>query len=177
MLKKGNAFAILALSLLVALSSFTGCAKKKTETPPPPVTKQEERRPEPRVTEKAPVEKTEEKVTLRESDLNTIYFDYDKSVIKADQRSRLEKNAQLLKDNPSVKLLLEGHCDERGSNEYNIALGDRRAKSVQRFLSDYGISSSRVQTVSYGEERPASSGHNESAWSQNRRCEFTITSQ
>ncbi len=180
MYKKCNAAVILALSLLVVFSCLNGCAKKKAETPPP--------KPEPRVREKKPapaprpqVKKPErrevEKVALRESAFDTIYFDFDKSDIRSDQRSRINKNAQLLSENRNVRIRIEGHCDERGTNEYNMALGQRRADSAKQYFVDYGISSSRITTISYGEERPAATGHNESAWSQNRRGELKITSQ
>jgi len=92
-------------------------------------------------------------------------------------RGLLNKNASLLNEHKNVRILLEGHCDERGTNEYNQALGQRRAKSIEQYLTDYGISSSRISTISYGEERPVAAGHNETAWAKNRRCEFKITSQ
>ena len=89
----------------------------------------------------------------------------------------MNRNARLLNDNKTVKIRLEGNCDERGTNEYNMALGDRRANSVRQFLMDYGISDSRITTISFGEERPIDPGHNEDAWAKNRRCDFKITTQ
>lgn len=98
-----------------------------------------------------------------------VFFDFDKSNIRPDQRATLEKQAAWLKGYPQVKLSIEGHCDERGTREYNLALGERRANAVKDFLVALGINPDRLQTVSYGKERPAAQGHNEAAWAQNRR--------
>ena len=173
---------IITFSILLALAFMNGCAGKKKVVEQPPkqeVKKPEEPKPAPKPQVKqAPTKQVEEKVAeLGESSLETIYFDFDKSDIRADQRDKMNKNARLLNDNKTVKIRLEGNCDERGTNEYNMALGDRRANSVRQFLMDYGISDSRITTISYGEERPIDAGHNEDAWAKNRRCEFKITSQ
>ena len=98
-----------------------------------------------------------------------VFFDFDKSNIRPDQRATLEKQAAWLKAYPQVKLTIEGHCDERGTREYNLALGERRANSVKDFLVALGINPDRLQTISYGKERPVALGHNEAAWAQNRR--------
>lgn len=103
-----------------------------------------------------------------------IYFDFDKSNIRADQRSRIEKNAEILKKKSNTKIRIEGNCDERGTNEYNMALGERRAMSAKKYLMNMGIAGSRLKTISYGEERPLSYGHDDLAWSQNRRDDFLI---
>jgi len=103
-----------------------------------------------------------------------IYFDFDKSFIKPEYRPVLEEKAALLKDNPNIHIRIEGNCDERGTNEYNIALGERRANSAKSFLVSLGISPDRVETISYGEERPFSLGHDEDSWSKNRRDDFLI---
>ena len=178
--KKLNVTLILVLSIFLALSFMNGCASKKkvAEQPKQEVKKPEEPKPAPTPQVKETPKKVEEKVAeLRESAFETIYFDFDKSDIRSDQRDRMNRNARLLYDNKNVMVRLEGHCDERGTNEYNMALGDRRANSVRQFLVDYGISDSRITTISYGEERPVDPGHNEDAWAKNRRCEFKITSQ
>lgn len=109
--------------------------------------------------------------------LQTVYFDFNSSVLRSDTRSALESNASFLKENPSVKVIVEGHCDERGSVQYNIALGEKRAKSIKRFLTSMGVESSRVETATYGKERPVAFGHDESAWSQNRRGNFVISAK
>lgn len=104
--------------------------------------------------------------------LNTIHFDFDRSAIRPDMVPVLDGNTRYLKKHPSVNIVVEGHCDERGTNEYNLALGDRRANSTKSYLVRQGLSSDRLRTVSYGEERPLEYGHNEAAWYMNRRAEF-----
>lgn len=105
---------------------------------------------------------------------NTVLFDFDSSVIKDKQRSKIEAVAAFLKTTTSNKLLIEGHCDERGTEEYNRALGERRALAVREYLVRLGIQASRIRTISYGFDRPADAGHNEAAWSKNRRGEFIV---
>ena len=107
--------------------------------------------------------------------LETVYFDFDKSDLRQDARDVLSKNAEaLLKKIADAKVKIEGHCDERGSDEYNLALGERRAKSVAKYLTTLGIKADRISTISYGKEKPAVQGSDESAWSKNRRAEFVI---
>ncbi len=105
-------------------------------------------------------------------DLQTIYFDYDSSDIRADARPVLRANADSINNKTSGVVTIEGHCDERGSTEYNLALGERRANAVRNYLVDLGVPSSRLRTVSFGEDRPAVQGHDESAWRYNRRSDF-----
>ena len=101
-----------------------------------------------------------------------IYFEYDSSEIQAQYRPTVEAHAAYLASNPNVSITLEGHADERGSREYNLALGERRAEAVKRQMTLLGASSSQIRLVSYGEERPAVDNHDEYAWSQNRRVEI-----
>ena len=101
-----------------------------------------------------------------------VYFDFDKSDIKGDFRDVIQAHAEYLASHPDVSVTLEGHADERGTREYNIALGERRANAVQKMLTLQGASASQIRVVSYGEERPAALGHDEDAWSLNRRAEF-----
>ena len=103
-----------------------------------------------------------------------IYFDFDKYNLKPKAQEVLKRKAEWLRNNPGESVIIEGHCDERGTNEYNLALGDRRAQSAKNFLIDLGIAESRLTTISYGEERPADPRHNENAWSKNRRAHFVI---
>lgn len=110
--------------------------------------------------------------TLDGRSLETVYFDYDAFTLSPEARRALERNAAWLKANPTVKVTVEGHCDERGSDEYNLALGERRALAVKNYLVTLGISEDRLAAVSYGEERPAAAGHDETAWAKNRRGEF-----
>jgi len=105
--------------------------------------------------------------------LKSIYFDYDRAEIRPDARPQLRANADMIKKHGDWgTVTIEGHCDERGSEEYNLALGDRRANRVKAYLADLGVSSSRLRTVSFGEARPAVPGHSEAAWRYNRRSEF-----
>ncbi len=106
-----------------------------------------------------------------------IYFDFDKYDLNARAREVLANKAYFLKQYPNVKILIEGHCDERGTAEYNLALGERRANAAKQYLVQLGISESRISTVSYGKERPIDPGHNEAAWAKNRRAHFVIVSR
>jgi len=104
----------------------------------------------------------------------SIYFDFDKSFIKLEYRPILNEKAAFLKDYPEMRVRIEGNCDERGTNEYNLALGERRANSAKNFLVSWGIAADRIEIISYGEERPRALGHNEASWSQNRRDDFVL---
>jgi len=105
---------------------------------------------------------------------NVVYFEYDSDRLTSEAEDRLRTKASLLRANPAVELRVEGHADERGSTEYNLALGQRRAESARTFLTGYGITGNRVGTISYGKERPAVEGSTESAWARNRRAEFAV---
>jgi peptidoglycan-associated lipoprotein len=110
-----------------------------------------------------------------DSQLKDVNFDFDKSDIRPDARDLLKKNAEWMKANPKSKVQIEGHCDERGTNEYNLALGERRANAVKKYLSSLGVEADRLYTISYGEELPLDPGHNEEAWGKNRRAHFLVT--
>jgi len=103
-----------------------------------------------------------------------IHFDYDKSSVRPDDAGTLDQKVAILQANPELRIRIHGHCDERGSDEYNLALGNRRAQAAKQYLVSHGIDASRVETQSWGEERPLVDGHDEGAWSQNRRDEFEI---
>ncbi|CAN8139238.1 peptidoglycan-associated lipoprotein Pal [Thiomicrorhabdus sp. 6S2-11] len=120
---------------------------------------------------KAPAEMTNEqlKAMLRGK---VVYFDYDRSDVRAEYYQTIKLNAKYLNNNPSAQVTIAGHCDERGSREYNLALGERRALSVKNALMVEGISADRINVVSFGEDMPVVDGHTESAWSKNRRAEF-----
>lgn len=105
--------------------------------------------------------------------LESIYFDFDSSTLSPQSRETLAKNAEVLKGNGST-IRIEGHCDERGSDEYNLALGDQRAKAASLYLQSMGVPATKLSVISYGEEKPAVSGHDEKAWAQNRRDEFLV---
>ncbi|MBU1181516.1 MAG: peptidoglycan-associated lipoprotein Pal, partial [Proteobacteria bacterium] len=103
-----------------------------------------------------------------------VYFYYDSAALTPAAQELLKKDAAILEKYSDVSITLEGNCDERGTNEYNLALGERRAESAKKFLIDLGIAASRLKTVSYGEEKPVDTGHNEDAWSKNRRTHFVV---
>lgn len=178
---------VFACSSIFLLSS---CAKKQVvaeekeiTAPPEEVVKGEEEKPpavevakeeeEFKKAEEARKEEAEERMAIK-FEAASIYFDFDKSFIRQEYRPVLEKKAEFLKDNANIRIRIEGNCDERGTNEYNLALGDRRTTSALNFLVSLGISPDRIESISYGEERPLASGHNEDSWAQNRRDDFEI---
>ncbi len=105
---------------------------------------------------------------------NTVFFDYDSSALSADAEGTLMRQAAFLNANPALTVTLEGHCDERGTREYNLALGERRGSAARDFLLAQGVDSARIRVVSYGKERPAAAGSNESSWAKNRRAATVI---
>ena len=111
------------------------------------------------------------------SGLQTVHYPYDSFVLDSSGKDTLKANAQILKDHSSLKIQVEGHCDQRGGIQYNIALGEKRANSAKKFLEDQGVSADRVTTVSYGKERPMDPGTSEEAYAKNRRANFVITAK
>jgi peptidoglycan-associated lipoprotein len=103
-----------------------------------------------------------------------VYFDFDEATLDNPAQELLKQKAMWLRDNPDAGVVIEGHCDERGTNAYNMALGERRAESVKMFLVNLGVSDARLTTISYGEEKPVDMGHNEEAWAKNRRAAFVL---
>jgi peptidoglycan-associated lipoprotein len=177
----------LALLFPLALAVLTGCPKKAEPVPtPPPVTEETETVEEPPVVvpkeegfrEEKPRVETKVEPSIAELNrsgvLKPVYFDYDRSLVREDQRAVLLSNAQWLKANPRYIVEIGGHCDERGTTEYNLALGDRRANAIRDYLVGLGVDASRLEVVSYGEERPAIPGSGEETWAQNRRAEFVV---
>ncbi len=160
-------FKWLPVVLVVALV-FSACAKKKVtpiQEPPPPAPVIEQPvtpPPAPPVVEEKPVS------------LEDVFFDFDKFGIKDEYKGVLSRNAEILMANLNKRVLVEGHCDERGTNEYNMALGEKRAKAVVDFYTSYGIAASRITWISYGEEKPFARGSNEAAWAQNRRAHMIV---
>ncbi len=123
-----------------------------------------------------PVQQTQKTSTTEQmqSALNKIYFDFDSADVSESARDTLSKNATEMMKDRSVKFRIEGNCDERGSTEYNLALGERRAKAARKYLVTMGVKPDRLSVISYGEEKPAVQGSDESAWAKNRRDEFVI---
>lgn len=173
---KSYVMAFLFLSLVIG-----GCGK---EQPPPEIVeeptvdeealrRQEEE--ERRRREEEERRRLEERKRKFEAEMSTmIHFDFDRYNIKEEYQPVLSSKAQLLREWPTVRIKIEGHCDEWGTNEYNLALGERRANSAKEFLVGAGVSPDRITTVSFGEERPLDPGHDKEAWKKNRRCEFSV---
>ena len=146
------------------------CQKKVVDATPAPA-------PEPVAMEKEEPAPKEEPVVYKAPDVvmqEDIYFEFDKSTLTPAAQDNLLRKADWLRENPDVTATIEGHCDERGTNEYNLALGDRRAESAKAFLVDLGIDASRLTTISYGEERPVCSESSEECWTKNRRDHFVV---
>lgn len=169
--------------LLVAVVVATGCRKQPPAAPQPqqtPTTVPQQTTPTtptptPTSTRDTDAERREEIRRLTAILEQVVYFDYDESTIRTDAQELLAAKVPVLRGNPSIRIRIEGHADERGSVEYNLALGMRRANAVRDYLVDFGIDASRFDVVSFGEDRPAANGSAESAWSQNRRAEFRVT--
>ena len=166
------------LCLVAVLLMLTGCPKKPTETaeatggkvtPPSGVTPPSE---SPMIDEPEIGETEIAGQGQRIASLNTVYFNYDRSDIREDMKSVLRDNAAWILDNSSVNVQIEGHCDERGTNDYNLALGSRRAESIKRYFVALGVPAARLSTISYGEEQPICRESRESCWGKNRRGQF-----
>ncbi len=110
-------------------------------------------------------------------ELETVYFGFDSFSLSNEGRAALQKDAQWLTENPTASIQVEGHCDERGTTEYNLALGERRANAAKEYLQKLGVDAARISVISYGEERPLESGHDEAAWAKNRRASFVLLSR
>ena len=196
MLQKHWTVAALVVTLtFMIFFSVSSCAKKKISSEPAATTAEEEARRQ--AEEEARQRELERQRALKEEDLSDeslsarmaeqrtvsartrfenedIYFEFDSVRLTPDAQEILAQKAQWLRANPDAEITIEGHCDNRGTNEYNLALGEGRAQSAMAFLTDLGIDAARLNTISYGEEKPADPGHNEAAWSKNRRDEFKI---
>ncbi len=164
MTKFGTALRYTTLTFaILALVSASGCGHKKDEGAVPNAVGADE--------------------TSGDSDsgkamgLQTVHFPFDSFRLDKEAKSTLKANAGILNDHSSVKIQIEGHCDERGGIQYNIALGEKRANTAKKYLEDLGISDDRISTISFGKEKPIDPGHDEAAWAKNRRDNFVITSK
>ncbi len=167
-----------AVTIVLAFAVF-GCHKKEVQPPPPPPPPAAvEKQAEPAPVDSAAIRARERARRLAEAKSQisgkVVYFDYDKSDIRPEFRSTLDQIAQTMKDFDELQVRVEGHCDERGTDAYNLALGERRANAARQYLVDSGISAGRIELKSWGEERPADAEHNEAAWEKNRRGEFIV---
>jgi peptidoglycan-associated lipoprotein len=167
-------FTILVAVLALAAGAV-GCAKKAVEAPPepPPAPPAQTETPAP---PPPPSQPETSPAPLTQSALLPVFFDLDSDALGGTSRATLDANAKLLRDNPTAQVTIEGHCDERGTVEYNLALGERRAQAARDYLVNAGIDAARIQVISYGKERPFDTGHTESAWAQNRRAHFVLRS-
>ena len=187
---KNWVFLVFFLVIVVAFLA-PSCAKKELKTEPT-MSEEEARR---RAEEEARKRELERQAAIREEALKEdalraegermqsareifenedVFFEFDSASLSIEAQEILRAKAQWLRDNPSARVLIEGHCDERGTNEYNLALGDRRAYSAKAFLTDLGIDETRLVIISYGEEQPIDRGSTEDAWAKNRRAHFVI---
>ena len=141
--------------------------------PPPPVAAP----PPPPAPTAAPAPRPAPKAFQANDAVKTIHFDFDKADIRAGDAKILDASAAWLKANPTYLLLIEGHCDERGTNEYNLALGERRAKAAMAYLGAQGVRADRITVISYGEERPVCTERTEACWGKNRRDQFLVKEQ
>ncbi len=185
---------IVLFAALITVFLMAGCAEKKVVQPTKPEIQEQQQpqttapketkekktkvRPEERITERqiSKIETGNEPSQYKEESglFKDIYFDFDKYDVQPDAKPVLQSIASWLLKNPSAKLLVEGHCDERGTSEYNLALGDRRAKAVRDYLSALGVPSNKIETISYGEEKPVCSEKTEECWAKNRRAHFVV---
>jgi peptidoglycan-associated lipoprotein len=159
------------IGLAIVLALAPGCSSRKKVSPeaniePPPT---ESNAPPPSTESERPPAPSEEATGERLA-LEDAFFDYDDFSLRQDAKAALEKDGKYLQKNSSTNVVIEGHCDERGSVEYNLALGEKRARAAKEYLTSYGIGGGRVTTISYGKERPFDQGHDESAWAKNRRA-------
>jgi peptidoglycan-associated lipoprotein len=185
-----NKFGMMAVILMVIMGLMltVSCAKKKIDGAGPSLTTGQDDADAARLRELERQKAIEEENLRRQRESadqgkmsgmdqfvnEDIHFNFDDSSLLPEAQEILQMKAKYLTQNPGMSIIIEGHCDERGTNDYNIALGDRRANGVKSFLMDLGIDASRMRAISYGEEKPLDPGHDESAWSKNRRAHFIV---
>lgn len=166
-----RSFVLNAVFVFFVILMLGGCGKKTVETPETG---------DPGAM--GPAESLESEVSATDNIMEgrtsgpmlPVYFDFDSSAIRADQVERIETNGDFIKENPELEIRIEGNCDPRGTKEYNLALGERRAQSAKKYLVNLGVDESRLSTVSWGEEKLLLYGHDEISWAQNRRADFVI---
>lgn len=191
MRRQGKALLVLVLLMTVVVAACKGKAKPPVARPmpPPPAFNPGPNVPPPPpqpVNEPVPVPPMPAEDTIgskslddlnRDSPLRPLFFELDSSDVSSDGQQVLQANAAVLKKYPTMQITIEGHCDERGTAEYNLALGERRALAAKNYLVSLGIAADKVKTVSYGKEFPFDPGHDDSAWKKNRRAHFVITAK
>jgi peptidoglycan-associated lipoprotein len=192
MKRHAKALLVLVLLMTVAVAACKGKAKPPVARPmPPPATNTSAPPPPPPepprpVSEPVPVPAMPEPDSItntsiddlnRNSPLTPLFFELDSADVSADGQKVLQANAAVLKKYPTMQITIEGHCDERGTAEYNLALGERRALAAKNYMVSLGIPADKIKTVSYGKEFPFDAGHDDAAWSKNRRAHFVITAK
>jgi peptidoglycan-associated lipoprotein len=161
------------IASLILVAALVGCAKKQPAPAPPPPAATAAPVPTPEPTP-VPTPTPAPEPQVGSGDFQPAFFDLDSYTLREDARTALDHDAKLLRDNASVNVTIEGHCDERGTAEYNQALGERRAQAAHDYLVSAGIAAARLQVVSYGKEKPFAEGHDEASWQQNRRAQFVV---
>ncbi len=171
---------ITVLGILLCTLIIAGCHKRAPEPPPPPPLPEATPIPPTPTPTPEPTQSPEEIHMMKLNEAKTaisatdIYFDFDKAILSEEATAILAQKGEYLVRNPDIHLIIEGHCDERGSNEYNIGLSQRRASAAKKYLVAYGVNESNIDTVPYGEERPVCHESNETCWSKNRRDHFVV---
>ena len=159
------------LAAMLAIALLAGCGGKKQEPIPEPA---QEVVPPPPPPPPAPEPEPEPPKTLMQGDLSDVFYDFDSASLQMDARNSLTANGGKLLEATDSRISIEGHCDERGTVENNLALGERRARTAMDFLVNYGVELRRIDIVSYGENKPFALGHDESSWAKNRRAHFVV---
>jgi peptidoglycan-associated lipoprotein len=160
-------------ALLLVLGA-SGCARKAVKAPPTPATPPPTTTTTPETTPPATSTPAVPSPAVTSADLVPAFFDFDSYALRSDARAALDQDAGLLREHADVQITLEGHCDERGTVEYNLALGEKRANAARDYLVAAGVDNPRIQVVSYGKERPFEDGHDEAAWAKNRRAQVVL---
>ncbi|HTG01204.1 MAG TPA: peptidoglycan-associated lipoprotein Pal [Nitrospirota bacterium] len=174
--RRGIIFVVMVC--VVSMFVLWGCPKKSEVTSAPQQKETAAPKEEPKAEQAkpaempAPKEEVKERAASANEGLQPVYFDFDKAFIRDDAKAVMKANADWLKANPKVKIKIEGNCDERGTKEYNQALGQRRAASAKKYLTDMGVSASRISLISYGKEKPVCTAQTEECWQKNRRDDF-----
>jgi len=174
-MRKNLTLIVFLVIIAFGMTIFTGCAEKSTVVKGEAVQEQKVGAAQ-EVTGQSDQEQSAkvEAAATAEVNIRDINFDFDQSNIREDAREILKANADILLKKGAAKITIEGYCDERGTAEYNMALGERRAQEAKKYIINLGVKASQIKTISYGEERPLDSGHDEDAWAKNRRAHFVV---
>lgn len=167
-------FAISIITLALGIFLMAGCSGSKKTVETPPISNQDQTPPAKAIVVEKEIPAVVKEKPAAQINFKDINFDFDKYDLRPEAMATLAENARILRENAQVKILIEGHCDELGTTEYNLALGERRATAVKYYLINSGISADRISTISYGKERPLDSRRTSEAWAKNRRAAFVV---